>query len=106
MTVTEIEIYDTSQPKDPDTGLPPVKARVKRRHDQSGTSRTVEQTAATATTESDSGLVYEGGELDEVVVTAAKTPGLWERLKQGAAWASAIIILAAAGWIIFKIKKR
>ncbi len=106
VTVTEIEIYDTSQPKDPDTGLPPVKARVKRRHDQSGTSRTVEQAAVTATTESDSGLVYEGGELDEVVVTAAKTPGLWERLKQGVAWASAIMILAAAGWIIFKIKKR
>ncbi|WP_289866292.1 hypothetical protein [uncultured Muribaculum sp.] len=50
--------------------------------------------------------MYEGGELDEVVVTAAKTPGLWERLKQGVAWASAIMILAAAGWIIFKIKKR
>lgn len=106
VTVTEIEIYDTTQPKDPDTGLPPVKARVKQRHDQNGTSRTTEQAAATATTESDSTLEYDGGELDEVTVTATKTPGLWERMKQGAAWASAIMILAAAGWIIFKIKKR
>lgn len=106
VTVTEIEIYDTTQPKDPDTGLPPVKARVKQLHDQNGTSRTTEQTAAAATTESDSTLEYDGGELDEVTVTATKTPGLWERMKQGAAWASAIMLLAAAGWIIFKIKKR
>lgn len=106
VTVTEIEIYDTTQPKDPDTGLPPVKARVKQRHDQNGTSWTTEQTAAADTTESDSTLEYDGGELDEVTVTATKTPGLWERMKQGAAWASAIMILAAAGWIIFKIKKR
>lgn len=106
MIVTEIEIYDTTRPKDPDTGLPPVKARVKQRHDQNGTSRTTEQAAAIATTESDSTLEYDGGELDEVTVTATKTPGLWERMKQGAAWASAIMILAAAGWIIFKIKKR
>ena len=106
VTVTEIEIYDTTRPKDPDTGLPPVKARVKQRHDQNGTSRTTEQAAATATAESDSTLEYDGGELDEVTVTATKTPGLWERMKQGAAWASAIMILAAAGWIIFKIKKR
>ncbi len=105
MTVTEIEIYDTAQPRDPDTGLPPVKARVKQRHDQNGTSRTVEQAAAAETTESDTALEYEGGELDEVTVTATKPPGLWERMKQGAAWAAAIMILAAAGWIIFKIKK-
>lgn len=106
MTETEIEIYDTARPKDPDTGLPPVKARVKQRHDQNGTSRTVEQTAATATTESDSTLEYDGGEFDEVTVTATKTPGLWERLKQAAAWAAAILIPAAAGWTIYKIRKR
>lgn len=109
VTETEIEIYDTTQPKDPDTGLPPVKARVKQRHDQNGTSRTVEQTAAAATAataEGDTALEYEGGELDEVTVTATKAPSLWERMKQGAAWATAIMILAAAGWIIYKIKKR
>lgn len=106
VTETEIEIYDTTQPKDPETGLPPVKARVKQRHDQNGTSRTVEQTAAAATAESDTALEYEGGELDEVTVTATKAPSLWERMKQGAAWAAAIMILAAAGWIIYKIKKR
>lgn len=106
MTETEIEIYDTARPKDPETGLPPVKARVRQRHDRSGTSRTTEQAAATATTESDTALAYEGGELDEVTVTAAKGPGLWERLKQAAAWAAAILIPAAAGWIIYKIRKR
>lgn len=106
VTETEIEIYDTARPKDPETGLPPVKARVRQRHDRSGTSRTTEQAAATATTESDTALAYEGGELDEVTVTAAKGPGLWERLKQAAAWAAAILIPAAAGWIIYKIRKR
>ena len=57
VTETEIEIYDTTQPKDPETGLPPVKARVKQRHDQNGTSRTVEQ-AATAETSSSSPPSY------------------------------------------------
>ena len=104
VTETEIEIYDTTQPKDPETGLPPVKARVKQRHGQNGTSRTVEQTSAAATAESDTSLEYVGGELDEV--TATKAQSVWERMKQGAAWAAAIMILAAAGWIIYKIKKR
>ena len=106
VTVTEIEVYDTEQPKDPETGLPPVKARVKQRHDQNGTSRTVEQTAAAATAASDTALEYEGGELEEVTVTATKAPSLWERMKQGAAWAMAIMIPAAAGWIILRIAKR
>ena len=97
--------YDTPQTKDPATGLPPVKARVKQRHDQNGTSRTVEQTAAAATAESDTTLEYEGGELNEVTVTATEASSLWERMKQGAAWAAAIMILAAAGWIIYKFKK-
>lgn len=105
VTVTEIEIYDTTQPKDPGTGLPPVKARVKQRHDRNGTSRTVGQTATVATDESDSTLVYQVGVLDEVTVTAAKKPGLWERMRQGVAWATAITILAIAGWIVFKINK-
>ena len=48
----------------------------------------------------------DGGTLDEVTVTATKAPSLWERLKQGATWAVAIMILAAAGWIIYKFKKR
>lgn len=102
VTETEIEIYDTTQPKDPETGLPPMKARVKQRHDRNGTSRTVEQTAATATAESDTALEYEGGELDEVTVTATKAPSLWERAKVASRVLAAIMILAAAGWIIFK----
>lgn len=106
VTVTEIEIYDTTQPKDPETGRPPVKARVRQRHDSSGSRRTTEQNTATTTASEDTDLDYYGGELDEVTVTATKAPGLWERMKQGAAWASAIMILAAAGWIVYKIKKR
>lgn len=102
VTETEIEIYDTAQPKDPDTGLPPVKARVKQRHDQNGTSRTVEQTTAAETTESDTALKYEGGELEEVEVTATKAPSLWERAKVACQVLAAIMILAAAGWIIYK----
>ena len=49
---------------------------------------------------------YEGGTLDEVTVTAEQTPSLWERMKQGAAWATAIMILAAAGYIILRRAKR
>lgn len=104
--MTEIEIYDTTQPKDPETGLPPVKARVKQRHDRSGTTRTEEQSSAAATIGSDTAVDYNGGMLDEVVVTASRSPSLWERMKQGAALAGAIILLAAAGWIVIKIKKR
>lgn len=102
MTETEIEVYDTTQPKDPATGLPPVKARVKQRHDRNGTSRMVEQTASATTAGSDTAMEYEGGELEEVEVTATKAPSLWERMKQGAAWATAIMILAAAGWTVYK----
>lgn len=104
VTETEIEVYDTTQPKDPATGLPPVKARVKQRHDRNGTSRMVEQTASATTAGSDTAMEYEGGELEEVEVTATKSQSLWERMKQGAAWAAAIMIMAAAGCIINKIK--
>lgn len=104
--MTEIEIYDTGQPSDPATGHPPVKARVKRRHDSSGTSRTIENAASTGSTESTADLVYEGGELSEATVTATKPPGLWARMKQGVAWVAAILIPAAAGWIIYKFRKR
>ena len=48
----------------------------------------------------------DGGTLDEVTVTAIKAPSLLERLKEGAKWAAALMILAAAGWIIYKFKKR
>ena len=101
--MTDIEIYDTTQPKDPDTGRPPVKARVRQRHDSRGTSQTTEQSTVTATASEDAALEYFGGELDEVTVTATKVPSLWERMKQGAAWATAIMILAAAGWTVYKI---
>lgn len=103
--MTEIEVYDTTQPKDPETGLRPVKARVKQRQDRTGTSRTVEQTTAAATAESDTALEYEGGELDEVTVTTTKAQSLWERAKVAFRVLAAIIILAAAGWIIYKMKK-
>ncbi len=104
--MTEIEIYDTAQPKDPETGQPPLKARVKQRHDRNGTSRTVEQATGVATAESGAALEYEGGELDETEVTATKAPSLWERAKAAFLILAAITIPAAAGWIIFKIKKR
>ncbi len=103
--MTEIEIYDTTQPTDPETGTPPVKARVRQRHEQSGSSHQVETTEAATTTETARDLLYDGGMLDEVTVTATREPSLWERIKKGAAWASALIVLAVAGWIIYKLKK-
>ena len=64
------------------------------------------QAGITEATNLITGYFDQGGELDEVTVTATKAPSLWERMKQGAAWAAAIMILAAAGWIIYKFKKR
>lgn len=104
--MTEIDIYDTTQPKDPETGLPPVKARIKQRHDRKCEAHTQAQSSAAATTGSDTAVDYDGGMLDEVVVTASRSPSLWDRMKQGAALAGAIMLLAAAGWIVIKIKKR
>ncbi len=107
-TVTEIEVYDTTQPTDSTTGRPPVKARIRQRHRENGTeeSRATEAGQSSTATEAESAATYQGGTLDEVTVTATKSPGLWERLKQGAAWAAAIMILTAAGYIIYKLKKR
>ena len=108
ITETEVEVYDTTQPADPATGKPPVKARIRQRHGEESQSRAqLEETASgTAEATEESEQTYEGSTLDEVTVTATKAPGLWERMKQGAAWAMAITILAAAGLIIYKIKKR
>ena len=107
-TVTEIEVYDTTQPTDSTTGRPPVKARIRQRHRENGTeeSRATEAGQSSTATETESAATYQGGTLDEVTVTATKSPGLWERLRQGAAWAAAIMILTAAGYIIYKLKKR
>ena len=108
LTVTEIEVYDTTQPTDSTTGRPPVKARIRQRHRENGTeeSRATEAGQSSTATETESAATYQGGTLDEVTVTATKSPGLWERLRQGAAWAAAIMILTAAGYIIYKLKKR
>lgn len=107
-TVTEVEIYDTEQPADPTTGERPVKARIRQRHDEESQSRAqLEETASgTAEATEETATAYEGGTLAEVTVTATKEPSLWARMKQGAAWATAIMILAAAGWTVYKYQKR
>lgn len=107
-TVTEVEIYDTTQPADPATGKPPVRARIRQTHGGESRNRARLEETAGSTTEAteEAGQTYEGGTLDEVTVTASKPPGLWERMKQGAARAAALTLLAAAGWIFYKIKKR
>ena len=107
-TVTEVEIYDTARPAAPTTGKPPVKARIRQTHGEESRSRArLEETASgTAEATEEAAQTYEGGTLDEVTVTATRAPSLWERMKQGAAWATALMILAAAGWIFFKIRKR
>lgn len=106
--MTEIEVYDTTQPTDSTTGRPPVKARIRQRHSENGTeeSRATEAGQSSTATESESAATYQGGTLDEVTVTAKKSPGLWERMKQGAAWAAAIMILTAAGYINLRRAKR
>ena len=108
VTVTEIEVYDTEKPPDPDTGERPLKARIRQTHgeenhsNESATMTAEDKTETTAEAEQ----TIDGGTIDEVTVTATKAPSLWERLKQGAAWVVAILILASAGWLIYKIKKR
>lgn len=106
MTETEIEVYDTSQPTDSTTGRPPVKARIRQRHSEKGTeeSRATETGQSRTSTEAESAATYQGGTLDEVTVTATKSPGLWERVRAGLAVIGAIIILAAAGWKLKKLK--
>lgn len=108
LTLTEIEIYADPLPTDSTGTAPRLKARIRQRHGEA------EQSLAAATAESrdttrstaEGVATYEGAMLDEVTVTATKAPSLWEHLKQGAAWAAAILILAAAGWAIIKIRKR
>ncbi len=106
--VTEIEIYDTTRPPDSTTGRPPLKARIRQRLEEKARSRTdaADTGRARAETVSEDSTTHEGGTLDEVTVEATKAPGLWERIKQGAACAAAIMVLTAAGWIIFKIKEK
>ena len=108
VTVTEIEVYDTEKPPDPDTGERPLKARIRQTHDEenhSNESATMSAEDKTETT-AEAEQTIDGGTLDEVRVTVTRTPGLWERLKQGAAWAVAILILASAGWLILRRAKR
>ena len=105
VTVTEIEIYDTEAPANPQTGEHPVKARIRQRTDRTGTSREVTTCHAEEKTEAEETKVYSDGELSEAVVVAERPPSLWERIKKGVMWGVAAIILAAAGWIIYKLKK-
>lgn len=107
-TVTEVEIYDTTQPADPTTGEHPVKARIRQRHGEESRSRAqLEETASgTAEATEEAAQAYEGGTLDEVTVTATKPPGLWERAKVATQVLAAITILAAAGWIFLRKAKR
>lgn len=108
VTLTEIEIYADPLPGD-STGIPPrLKARIRQKHGEAEHSRSEARDSIRATTEtkSEATTTYEGATLDEVTVTATRAPSLWDRIKQGAAWALATIILAAAGWSIYKLKKR
>ena len=108
ITVTEIEVYDTEKPADPETGQWPLKARIRQRHgEESRSNETATMSAGDKTeTRAEAEQTIDGGTLEEVTVTATKAPGVWERLKQGAAWVMAILIAAAAGGIVYKLKKR
>lgn len=106
--MTEIEVYDTEKPADPATGERPVKARIRQKHGEESRSNETAAMTAEGKTEAatEAAQNYDRGTLDEATVTATKAPSLWDCVKQGAAWAVAIMTLAAAGWIIYKFKKR
>ena len=107
-TVTEIEVFDTEKQPDPATGQRPLKAKIRQTHGEEHLSNeTADFTAEDKTeTATESVQTIDGGTFAEVTVTATKAPSLWERLKQGAAWAVAIMILTATVWILYKFKKR
>lgn len=107
-TVTEIEVYDTEKQSDPETGQRPLKAKIRQTHGEEHLSNeAVDFTAEDKTeTAAESVQTIDGGTLAEVTVTAIKAPSLWERLKQGAAWAVAIMILTVAVWRIYKLKRK
>ena len=108
LTVTEIEVYDTEIPPDPETGQRPLKARIRQKHGeerQSNETATMSAEDKTETT-TEAEQTLDGGTLDEVTVTATKAPSLWERLKQGATWGAALMLLAAAVWIIYKLNRK
>lgn len=106
--MTEIEVYDTEKTPDPETGQRPLKARIRQKHgEESQSNETATMSAEDKTeTTAEAEQTIDGGTLDEVTVTATKAPSLWERLKQGATWSAALMILAAAGWIILRRAKR
>lgn len=105
LTVTEIEIYDTTQPADSLTGKPPVRAVVRQRHEQNRISDMEENAGMVSSTSNDTKATYDGVTLGEVVVTAEKPPGIWERVKRLASWAMAIAIGLAAVWVSYRIIK-
>ena len=105
--MTEIEVYDTEKQPDPATGQRPLKAKIRAGVRQTIISNeTADFTAEDKTeTATESEQTIDGGTLDEVTVTGrSPAPGFLERVKQGAAWATAIMILTAACWIIYKLK--
>ena len=106
--MTEIEVYDTEKPPDPETGQRPLKARIRQKHgEESQSNETATMSAEDKTeTTAEAEQTIDGGTLDEVTVTATKAPSLWERAKVASQIGAAILILAAAGWIIYKFKKR
>ena len=108
-TVTEIEVYDTEKQPDPETGQRPLKAKIRQTHGEEHLSNeaadfTAEDKTETAT---ESVQTIDGGTLAEVTVTGrSPAPNFLERLKQGAAWVVAIMILTAAVWIMYKLKRK
>lgn len=74
MTVTEIEVYDTEAAADPETGAHPVKARVRKRTDNKGTSKATEATERRETKAESLESATNGKTLDEVTVTASRPP--------------------------------
>ena len=103
--MTEIEIYDTTHPADSLTGKPAVRAVVRQRHEQNRRSDMVENAGMVAAASNDTKSIYDGVTLDEVVVTAEKPPGIWERVKRLSSWAMAIAIGLAAVWVSYRIIK-
>lgn len=104
-TVTEIEIYDTTQPPGSLTGKHPVKARIRQRKAESGESLTVESTTESAQTgvKAEAASSTESDTRSKEAVTAA--PAAWEKFKNIFSTGAAIILLLASAGAVYKLFK-
>lgn len=103
--MTEIEVYDTTQPPDSATGQRPVKARIRQRKAESGESLTVDKATESGQAEvkSESAADIRSDTRGKETETAA--PTAWERFKNIFFIGAALLLVAALAGVIYRLFK-